>query len=298
MLSSIQMPGTPKASIPWTGASVVPFAQVPRAIAPAKLADSAKDKISTPVLPVSAATVASKLSDESVDDDIERKRRSSAASARFRQKKKMREKELEETAKEMTTKCIQFQSRVNELEKEVDYLRRLIVDIQSQSAMALAAAKQQPATTACSHPPSTAGAPSVNACGHAPSVSTCGHTAPASACVHPTPAQQQCNHSEITAASNPSHCNHSASTATTVHACISSAPTQHCSHTIAPACLHSNTTSTGCQQHQPSSNTACGTKRKRSKPACRHRHHVCDESGSDSDREGNGSEEMVQQQQS
>ncbi|KAI7863082.1 hypothetical protein BDF14DRAFT_1847649 [Spinellus fusiger] len=62
----------------------------------------------------------------SLEDD--KRRRNTAASARFRQKKKIREHALEQTAKEMTDKTEALEKRVKELEMEAKWLRALIVE--------------------------------------------------------------------------------------------------------------------------------------------------------------------------
>ncbi|CAG8805820.1 6218_t:CDS:1 [Cetraspora pellucida] len=58
----------------------------------------------------------------------DKRRRNTAASARFRIKKKMREQALERTAKEMTSKAEAYENRIKELEMEVKWLRSLIVE--------------------------------------------------------------------------------------------------------------------------------------------------------------------------
>lgn len=58
----------------------------------------------------------------------DKRRRNTAASARFRVKKKMREQALERTAREMTAKAEMFEGRVKELEMEIKWLRSLIVE--------------------------------------------------------------------------------------------------------------------------------------------------------------------------
>lgn len=63
---------------------------------------------------------------ESIDDD--KRKRNTAASARFRMKKKLREQELEKTAKEMTLKAEALEKRVAELEKEAQWLRALVIE--------------------------------------------------------------------------------------------------------------------------------------------------------------------------
>jgi Basic region leucine zipper len=64
------------------------------------------------------------------DDD--KRRRNTAASARFRIKKKQREQALERTAKEMTEKSDRLESRVKELELEIKWLRSLLLEKDSR----------------------------------------------------------------------------------------------------------------------------------------------------------------------
>ncbi|KAG0343438.1 hypothetical protein BG004_005313 [Podila humilis] len=66
------------------------------------------------------------LSKVAAEED--KRRRNTAASARFRFKKKLREQALEQTAKEQTEKADTLQARVKELEMEVKWLRGLIVE--------------------------------------------------------------------------------------------------------------------------------------------------------------------------
>jgi hypothetical protein len=58
----------------------------------------------------------------------EKRRRNTAASARFRVKKKERELALEKTAQEMTDRVVQLESKVQGLETENKWLRGLIVE--------------------------------------------------------------------------------------------------------------------------------------------------------------------------
>ncbi|EFQ98814.1 regulatory protein Cys-3 [Nannizzia gypsea CBS 118893] len=58
----------------------------------------------------------------------DKRRRNTAASARFRIKKKEREKNLEKTVKEVTSKNTALESRVSQLEMENRWLRNLIVE--------------------------------------------------------------------------------------------------------------------------------------------------------------------------
>ncbi|KAI8580794.1 hypothetical protein K450DRAFT_279733 [Umbelopsis ramanniana AG] len=66
------------------------------------------------------------------DDD--KRRRNTAASARFRIKKKQREQALERTAKEMTEKSDRLESRVKELELEIKWLRSLLLEKDSRQS--------------------------------------------------------------------------------------------------------------------------------------------------------------------
>ncbi|KAF9421799.1 hypothetical protein BGZ94_008738 [Podila epigama] len=70
------------------------------------------------------------LSKMAVEED--KRRRNTAASARFRQKKKMREQALEQTAREQTLRAEALEARVKELEMEVRWLRGLIVEKDSR----------------------------------------------------------------------------------------------------------------------------------------------------------------------
>ncbi len=57
----------------------------------------------------------------------DKRRRNTAASARFRVKKKQREQALESTAKELENKVGGLEQRVGQLEAENDFLRGLVV---------------------------------------------------------------------------------------------------------------------------------------------------------------------------
>ncbi|CAJ0755378.1 6997_t:CDS:2 [Entrophospora sp. SA101] len=63
--------------------------------------------------------------------DDEKRRRNTLASAKFRNKRRMKEQELERIAREMTEKAEFLECRVKELESEVKLLRGLIIDIDS-----------------------------------------------------------------------------------------------------------------------------------------------------------------------
>jgi len=58
----------------------------------------------------------------------DKRRRNTAASARFRLKKKEREAELERSTKDMSRHCEDLQKKVSELETENRWLRELITE--------------------------------------------------------------------------------------------------------------------------------------------------------------------------
>lgn len=101
---------------------------------------SASIKKSSPLSKKDLPAVESDLEDEDIyDNDNEndkknpltkedKRRRNTAASARFRVKKKLREQALQQTAQEMTEKAKAFETRVHELEREVKWLKALIVE--------------------------------------------------------------------------------------------------------------------------------------------------------------------------
>eukprot|EP00160_Parvularia_atlantis_P004391 Unigene1371_Nuclearia_a/m.4351 Unigene1371_Nuclearia_a/g.4351 ORF Unigene1371_Nuclearia_a/g.4351 Unigene1371_Nuclearia_a/m.4351 type:complete len:167 (+) Unigene1371_Nuclearia_a:158-658(+) len=112
----------------WTTVDFTEFggAVAPLAVTPDVLGD-VKDE---PYMNETPSPAHSKRrSDETGDEDIdqeEKRRRNSAASARFRLKKKMREQKLESMTKIMSEKTEVLQRRVRVLESEVKYLRDLL----------------------------------------------------------------------------------------------------------------------------------------------------------------------------
>lgn len=58
----------------------------------------------------------------------DKRRRNTAASARFRVKKKQREQALEKSAKEMNDKVSALEGRINQLETENKWLKNLIME--------------------------------------------------------------------------------------------------------------------------------------------------------------------------
>jgi DNA repair exonuclease SbcCD ATPase subunit len=60
--------------------------------------------------------------------DEDKRRRNLAASARFRQKKKMREQQLEQQSKELCDRANELEERIAELEKENSFLKALLTE--------------------------------------------------------------------------------------------------------------------------------------------------------------------------
>ncbi|KAK7532306.1 uncharacterized protein J3D65DRAFT_101971 [Phyllosticta citribraziliensis] len=92
----------------------------------AKVGDKRKiDSIHTPTAGHNSNSI-EELSRMAAEED--KRRRNTAASARFRIKKKQREQQLEKTAKEMTDKVSSLESRIAQLEMENKWLKGLITE--------------------------------------------------------------------------------------------------------------------------------------------------------------------------
>lgn len=72
--------------------------------------------------------------DSKTASEEDKRRRNTAASARFRIKKKQREQALEQTAKEMTEKADRLEGRVKELELEIKWLRSILIEKESRTS--------------------------------------------------------------------------------------------------------------------------------------------------------------------
>ncbi|CAO3635756.1 unnamed protein product [Cunninghamella blakesleeana] len=68
------------------------------------------------------------LTEEEKVAEEDKRRRNTAASARFRIKKKLREQAMEQSVRDMTQKSEKLQERVNELELEIKLLRSLLTE--------------------------------------------------------------------------------------------------------------------------------------------------------------------------
>ncbi|KAJ1657668.1 hypothetical protein IWQ61_002962 [Dispira simplex] len=104
-----------------------------------KVSSSTSNSTSTQLMGLSdviSTTDTTTLSKAALDPDTQsqlvgeedKRRRNTAASARFRAKKKLREQAMERTAREMTAKAEALEQRVKELETEVKWLRGLVVE--------------------------------------------------------------------------------------------------------------------------------------------------------------------------
>ncbi|KAJ2057989.1 hypothetical protein GGI17_005310 [Coemansia sp. S146] len=132
----------PKATLP--GATATPVVTASTTSTTSRRA-SAKAKLAATLAPV-AAPIDDTAEDEKHDydddgQDLEetgdgrqraasddKRRRNTAASARFRVKKKLKEQALERTAREMGEKAAALEKRVQELETETRWLKSLIID--------------------------------------------------------------------------------------------------------------------------------------------------------------------------
>jgi hypothetical protein len=81
-----------------------------------------KSESSSPGRPVNLEEAARVAAEE------DKRRRNTAASARFRVKKKQREQALEKSAKEMTEKVTVLENRISQLETENKWLKNLIME--------------------------------------------------------------------------------------------------------------------------------------------------------------------------
>ncbi|KAG0216249.1 hypothetical protein BGX28_004614 [Mortierella sp. GBA30] len=119
-----------------TAASAAKAALAAKVVAIASASDKEVGEVGSEIkYEVSAADSFSKddpeyLSKVAAEED--KRRRNTAASARFRYKKKLREQALEQTAKEQTLRAETLEARVKELEMEVKWLRGLIVEKDSR----------------------------------------------------------------------------------------------------------------------------------------------------------------------
>jgi hypothetical protein len=85
--------------------------------------DKRKDSVASPTRPIGNFEDASRHAAEE-----DKRRRNTAASARFRIKKKQREQALEKSAKEMTDKVTNLENKVAQLETENKWLKNLLVE--------------------------------------------------------------------------------------------------------------------------------------------------------------------------
>lgn len=92
---------------------------------------SEKRRPTEPQLPSRAMSI-EEASRVAAEED--KRRRNTAASARFRVKKKQREQALEKSAKEMSDKVSQLESKITQLETENQWLKKLILEKSDSSS--------------------------------------------------------------------------------------------------------------------------------------------------------------------
>lgn len=85
-----------------------------------------KRKASEAVDPAQPVVYENEASQLAAEED--KRRRNTAASARFRVKKKQREQALEKSAKEMQDKMLALENKINQLETENKWLKSLVVE--------------------------------------------------------------------------------------------------------------------------------------------------------------------------
>ncbi|KAK7191028.1 hypothetical protein DPSP01_007800 [Paraphaeosphaeria sporulosa] len=112
------------------GNAFSPASSVVSPIIPGFDAAAGKKRKHESAVSVSADTPSQPPTDESARNAAEedKRRRNTAASARFRIKKKQREQALEKTAKEMTDRVSVLETRIQQLETENTWLKGLITE--------------------------------------------------------------------------------------------------------------------------------------------------------------------------
>lgn len=118
--------------------NLLPLYSQSEQLAPQHLSQyAASDYAAPPDVPYaeSAASAASSnlspLEDECsprVPLDEEKRKRNLAASARFRQKKKLREQQLEYQTRELSDRATELETKIADLEKENDFLKALLTE--------------------------------------------------------------------------------------------------------------------------------------------------------------------------
>jgi hypothetical protein len=102
------------------------YAPQPNAISPINYDDSSKKRKADDM---SVGTPIQHLDEHArVAAEEDKRRRNTAASARFRVKKKQREQALEKTAKDMSDRLQQLEARIGQLETENTWLKSLITE--------------------------------------------------------------------------------------------------------------------------------------------------------------------------
>ncbi|KAJ8118651.1 hypothetical protein OPT61_g410 [Boeremia exigua] len=102
------------------------YAPQPNAISPLNYDDSASNKRKAEDMSASTPVHLDEHARVAAEED--KRRRNTAASARFRVKKKQREQALEKTAKEMSDRVQQLEARIGQLETENTWLKSLITE--------------------------------------------------------------------------------------------------------------------------------------------------------------------------
>lgn len=120
-MASLSQPQQPHYPLPAS------YAPQPNTISPINYDDSASKK--RKVDDMSVGTPIPHMDEHArVAAEEDKRRRNTAASARFRVKKKQREQALEKTAKDMSDRVQQLEARIGQLETENTWLKSLITE--------------------------------------------------------------------------------------------------------------------------------------------------------------------------
>ncbi|KAI7850922.1 hypothetical protein BDC45DRAFT_572597 [Circinella umbellata] len=118
-------PMNPSSPLVSTSSPLIPITPTPSS------SSTNSSLLQKPIRKTKKRPISSTMEDKNEDQiaaDEDKRRRNTAASARFRIKKKMREQAMEQNVQEMKAKSDRLQNRVNELELEVKWLRNLLIE--------------------------------------------------------------------------------------------------------------------------------------------------------------------------
>ncbi|KAJ3413617.1 ATP synthase complex assembly protein atp12 [Chytridiales sp. JEL 0842] len=134
-------PTTTKVLLPKPAAPTVPLTLKPTSTTTTTKSKPASDTSSTSFFHAVKSTIptqpapSSTTSNSADPEELDKRKRNTAASARFRARKKQREQELERAAKEGMMKAEILERRVKEYEMEIKWLRQLVTERSSGKSL-------------------------------------------------------------------------------------------------------------------------------------------------------------------